>query len=204
MKINHNAPLPPGGAWRWVSPVTGRTLSSRSSARKLIQEILNYQSENGHKVQPPAEIEHDICMQMGLLKPYCRGSETVPTGRTTLKTLSNASKAFSAWLGTGMELAPMEEVERRAATCATCPRNQPLGGCLTCIPELAAEIAQDALVSLQRRSKHHSKLHNCQQCGCRLALKTQLPASATRVEPGQQFPEWCWVPQAAQAGHASS
>lgn len=197
MKISHNAPLPPGGAWSWISPVTGRKLVSRGAARKLVNSVIAYQRENGHEVQTPEQVEHDICMQSGLLKPYCRGSGSVPSGRTTLQTLVNASKAFVAWVNSGMELAPMEEVEARAAICARCPRNQPLGGCSSCLPELAAEVAQDALVSKARRSKHHDKLHNCQQCGCRLALKTQLPDAATTVEEGQQFPEWCWVPAAA-------
>lgn len=197
MKINPNAPVPPGGSWRWVSPVTGRLLASRGAARKLVEEVRGYQSENGHEVQSPEQIEHDICMQMGLMKPYCKGSESVPTGRTTLETLASASKAFLAWVGSGMDLAPMEEVESRAAVCAVCPRNQPLGGCLDCMPEMAAEIAQDAVLSRSRRTKNHARLHNCQQCGCRLTLKTQLPASAIRVEEGQQFPEWCWVPQTA-------
>lgn len=204
MKINHNAPVPPGGAWRWVSPVTGRTLTTRSAARKLIQEVRGYQSENGHEVQTPEQIEHDICMQMGLIKPYCKGSESVPSGRTTLETLASASKAFVAWVSGGMALAPMEQVEARAEICARCPRNQPLGGCMDCIPEVAAQIAQDALVSSERRSKLHSRLHNCQQCGCRLTLKTQLPDAATQVGPKQQFPEWCWVPKAAGQGAVSA
>lgn len=199
MKINHNAPIPPGGSWRWVSPVTGQTLTSRATARKLVQEVINYQTNNQHEVQSPAQIEHDICMQMGLLKPHCRGSEATPVGRTTLRTLSNASKAFLKWVSAGMGLAPMEQVEKRAAICARCPRNQPLGGCTDCMPELAAQIAQDALVKPERRSKQHDRLHNCQQCGCRLTLKTQLPDSAMTLEEGEQYPEWCWMPAAAAA-----
>lgn len=201
MKINPRAAIPPGGVWRWTSE-EGRTLAVRTHPRKLIEAVIGYQTQNHLPVQSAEEIEHAICMQMGLTPPYCSGSGVVPTGRTTLDTLRQASRHAVEFFKNGMELAPMEEVNRRADICAKCPRNQPIGGCTDCMPEVAAELATDAVVNAARRPRSYAKLHNCQQCGCRLALKTQLPDKGILIGPKEQFPEWCWVPAVANSNSA--
>jgi hypothetical protein len=196
MKINPRAAIPPGGVWRWTAP-NGRTLSVRTHPSKLLTAVAGYLAENSLPAMTTEEIEHAVCTQMGLTPPYCVGTDVVPVGRTTLSTLQSARRHAVEFFKNGMELAPMDEVNRRANICSTCPRNQPIGGCLDCMPEMAAEVATDAVVRADRRPTAYAKLHNCQQCGCRLALKTQLPDKGIFIESDQQFPEWCWIPGVA-------
>ena len=190
MTIYHKAPTPPG-QWRWTAPDSGTRLKAHA-ASKLIAAVRSYLHSNGLPEMTTEEIEHDICNQCGLGRPYCKGAVEVPRGTTTLSTLARFATTAKNWITGGLGWAPMEEVNRRANICASCPRNRPMGGCPDCNAELAAVLGTDLIVPKDRRPFAYKKLHNCQQCGCRLTLKTQLPAAAF-VDDTAEYPKNCWM-----------
>lgn len=189
MKINHETPTPPG-KWRWKDPETGTTFRAFDAAG-VVRSVMQFLKNNG-KPATEEEVEDQICRQMGLGPPYCRGSTAVKTGSTTFESLKRFYDTARNWLSSGLALAPMEQVNARAKVCSTCPRNQPVGGCVDCIPELATIKAQDIIVPEDRRPALMGWIHNCQQCGCRLSLKVQLAPEAFKDDKAE-YPEWCWM-----------
>jgi hypothetical protein len=189
MKINHSAPTPPG-KWRWRDPETGKAFFA-FDASGVVRSVMSFLKNNGRPATEE-EVEDQICQQAGLGPPYCRGSKTVKIAGVTLETVGRFFDTVKNWMASGMRMAPMEQVEARAKVCSTCPRNLPMGGCVDCIPELATVKAQDWVVPEDRRPELQPRLHNCQQCGCRLALKVQFATEAYKDDTAE-YPEWCWM-----------
>jgi hypothetical protein len=190
MKINHNAPTP-NGKWRWRDPVTGTYLTN-FSARKLLGAVRGFLSSNSRQPMTDAEIETSICEQMGLKPPYCDSTTATPVVGVTFETITRFFTTAKNWLLGGAELAPMDQVNARAAVCATCPRNVRAGGCSSCDAKLGEIVAMDGILPSGRQPEGMDRLHNCSQCGCRLSLKVQLPLSSY-AEDDAVYPEWCWV-----------
>jgi len=190
MKPNPTAPTP-NGKWRWKDSVTGATIVN-FSAPKLIIAVRVFLANNGRPPLTAEEVGAQICNQMGLMPPYCDEVSAVPPEGVTLEKLGRFFSTFKNWLLDGVKLAPMEEVNRRADICVKCPRNQRAGGCSSCDASLGAIIGQDMVLPEGRFPDKRGQLHNCQQCGCRLSLKIQLPMASFKDDTAK-YPEWCWM-----------
>jgi hypothetical protein len=85
-----------------------------------------------------------------------------------------------------------EEAERRAAICATCPKNtdELVGFCVGCHTRDLLTKMTDFMRS--KRTSYDDKLKTCRECHCRLALKVWVHKSAMQDEE-IQWPEWCWM-----------
>lgn len=89
-------------------------------------------------------------------------------------------------------LVPQEEAERKAAICATCPRNgaESLTLCSGC---WTARFVKDAAESLStRHTSLDHRLRTCELCECRLTLKVHVRAEDMQ-EKGVEWPPWCWM-----------
>lgn len=92
------------------------------------------------------------------------------------------------WVSGGRQLVNQEEAERRAAICATCPKNVELHvACPSCVKldSLIAETKGDRVTSLD------SSLKNCEVCRCYLQTKVWYPTDAI-AKKGLEFPPNCW------------
>jgi hypothetical protein len=113
-------------------------------------------------------------------------------GILSLATLTNFARTMLDWVRGDMKLEPMEVVEERAQICATCPRNAGYGGCQDCrTEEIPVEVKLHMLLA-SRRTTVDEKLKHCRQCGCRIALKIQLPAHAFARDKFE-YPSHCWM-----------
>lgn len=85
-----------------------------------------------------------------------------------------------------------EEAERRAAICATCPKNtdQLVEFCLGCHTRDLLGKMTDFVRS--KRTIYDDKLKNCSACHCRLALKVWMPKEG--MEDSEiAWPSHCWM-----------
>jgi hypothetical protein len=79
----------------------------------------------------------------------------------------SASRAAFEVLKSGLELAPMDEVKRRAEVCLNCPLNQPMQGC-ACAP------LYKLIATLVPEDRKLEGLNVCQVCNCSLLAKVNL------------------------------
>lgn len=140
--------------------------------------VKHRQYRNLHPQQPALvalDIERQICVRLGHDECRPEGGEdkwVARDGRKPGVTMSGVlafSKAALAFIASGAELAPMEEVHRRAAGCRGCPLNQPMTGC-------ACNIFYKALDAAIPRSRKLEGLHVCRACDCSLVAKVNLTA----------------------------
>lgn len=143
------------------------------------------------------EIERQICTRLGYseCKPEGKDDKWVPQdgskpliGMTQMIAFSKAALAFVA---SGGELAPIEEVKRRAAGCLACPLNQPVTGC-------SCGIFYKLVASAVPDSRKIDGLNVCMACHCALQAKVNLTDEQIVVSNDGRKIDWpqlnppCW------------
>lgn len=92
----------------------------------------------------------------------------------------------------GGQKVPQEEAERRAAICATCPKNTHADWCSGCF--LTSLTASAVKMVSGWTTSQDAKLQSCSVCGCRLSLKTHLSLESMRYrELDGLWPDHCWA-----------
>ncbi len=184
--------------WQWVDPVTGRRYK-KSAAAHLIEDIKDVFKANNRGELTTEQVEAMICEQNAYPRPYCLGKKAAPFGTLSLASLTNFITTVRNWVVGGGRLESMEIVEARAQVCVSgapggvpCPHNVATSNCKDCPTEQIPTMVVDMMLSDSRKTTVHDKLVACRQCGCRLPLKIQLPASAFK-DDNFQYPEWCWM-----------
>lgn len=94
--------------------------------------------------------------------------------------------AMKNWLAAGGGLDAAEEAERRAQTCAQCPRNVDVAGCSWCSGVLSASLN---LLAGRTTSVDH-RLKHCDVCGCSNRAAVHFPLAA--ADQSLDYPAWCW------------
>lgn len=98
---------------------------------------------------------------------------------------------LAEWLGKGGIPVDLPHAERRANTCAGCPKNQPLNRRIENTAAEAIRKQEEVRHQVELRTSHDARLHNCGVCSCYLKLKVWVPLANIPEEPG--FPSWCWL-----------
>lgn len=183
--IVNKTTTPPKPGWTYTDPRTGITHSD-NSLYALYPAIAKSWDANG--IEPPPSwksvVNHEMCEQ----NPHIECREVGEAERhMTLDDVYRFANSVKKWAQGGMQFVPKEESERRAAICAKCQYNKPVGICWGCSSALKWVGER---VGWPQTSIDH-ELRGCVLCGCILKLKVHLPLEAIDNN-GINFPIHCW------------
>lgn len=188
---------PPGG-FVYLQTETQATIKGENEDQ-LIDYVVAHRQYKGltptDREAVRKEIERQICVRLGHgdCKPEGKDDKWVPQdgskpviGMTQMIAFSKAAMAFVA---SGGELAPMEEVKRRAAICLRCPLNQPVSGC-------SCGIFYKAIEAAVPRARTIEGLNLCMACSCSLVAKVNLTEEQVVISNDGRKIAWpdqeCW------------
>ena len=193
LKLTDYQTLPPG-EFKWTEPSTGFKVQARSWSQMLRQVHSHRIGNDGCDISEgwEARFEHDYCLQNSLDgTQWCSDEKYyAPDPSRPLHWADIQRFLFSMiqWVAGGRKLVGQDEAERRAAICATCPKNVELHvACPNCVKldSLIAETKGDRVTSLD------SSLKNCEVCRCHNQTSVWFPNESI-AKKGLSFPEWCW------------
>lgn len=189
---------PPGG-WQYFQAETEFTIKGDCWSELIDLVLAHRRYRNLHPQDKPAvelEIQRQMCRKLG--KGECRSEGPqdkwlpLPHEKTmlTMEMVLAFSKAAIAFVASGGELAPMEEVKRRAEICRTCLFNRRLSGC-RCGPFYAL---------LDRTMPKHRRMPDlgvCGPCQCSLSVKVNLTEEQVIASNEGRDIQWpkdqeCW------------
>jgi hypothetical protein len=192
LKLKDKYTTPPGG-WRYTQRESGKLISSPSFP-SLVVAVRQHRMANGYPLQMDMEQE----VEEGACKESPGHCDDMPPDLIPSKlTLSNVF-AFTMTLGEsllkGNPRVDDEEADRRAAVCAGCSDNVPIGGCGGC----NAKTINSAIEKLTRAkpTKLDDKLHTCRYCGCLNKAQIWFPLDILQnhINPKirEALPAHCW------------
>jgi hypothetical protein len=186
--------LIPPGEFRYQQPETGFKIQTRSWSQ-MLQQVHSHRVGNlGCDIQEgwQARLEHDYCLQNSLDgTQWCSDEKYyAPDESRPLHWFDIQRFLFSMiqWVAGGRKLVEQDEAERRAAICATCPKNVDLHvACPSCVKldALIAETKGDRATSLD------ASLRNCEVCRCHNSTAVFFPLESMSNK-GLTFPDFCW------------
>lgn len=218
----------PGGL-KFRQPETGwdssRALPPMPSLRALAQALIQHRKSNPHQLKlngwstvlEQVEDELDvynakICIDHGWTEFVLvnSGEQFSPKPMPPLNQLNRSlaegvaavrvgAKIISSWLGEGGNPVARDEAERRAAICATCPKND-RGDWTRYFTQPASDLIRKQLgmaKDLNLMTSKHAELEICSVCACPLKLKVWTPLvhilkhinEATKAELDPR----CWI-----------
>lgn len=173
--LRHRSTTPPGG-WQFFQKETEFTLKAENEPA-LVELVVKHRQYKNLIRQSPEEVQRDIerqiCTRLGSMECQSEGKDDnwVPRNPerhvVTMSGVLGFSKAAFAFLKSGMALAPLEEVQRRADVCRSCPLNQPMTGC-------ACDGFYKAIEAVVPAERRLPGLHVCRACDCSLVAKVNL------------------------------
>ena len=124
-------------------------------------------------------------------------SDRVVAAAGNVKRAAQGTAVILDWLMSGGQ--PVEQVlaDKRAAVCATCPKNVE-GDWYTVAPATLIKETLEARKDLKLETPSDAQLKSCGVCRCLLKLKAWVPmhyiTAHTKPEIMAEFPaEWCWI-----------
>lgn len=189
---------PPGG-WVYHQAETNFTLKDEN-ADALIKRVVDHRIYRSltptDEESVKAEIGRQICGRLGYAECRPEGKDDKWKPRDGSKPVIGMSqmlafsKAAFAFISSGGELAPIEEVKRRQAMCLACPLSSMVTGC-SCG---AFYKAVDALVPA---SRSNAGLGICLACSCSTNAKTNLTEEQVHISNEGRDIQWpsdtpCW------------
>lgn len=190
---------PPGGFW--FIEQTSHLRIEGDSIGELVGRIVQHRAYTGLRPVDPTEVqleaERQICTRLS--KSECRpeggDDEWTPIvskiGIPNPTQILDFSRVAMEWVARGLDLAPVEEAERRAAICRGCQNNTPLTGC-------KCSIFYKAINKAIPNARRLPGLGVCSACGCSLQAKVNVPGNvlvASNVDRDMDFPSFCWQRQ---------
>ncbi len=195
--LKRRSQQPPGG-FIYRQSETDATIKAENMDR-LVDKVAAHRVYKGltptDRPSVQLDIERQICTRLGRLD--CRKENAddtwVPQDNmrevVTMSGVLAFSKAAIAFLASGGEMAPMEEVKRRAAICRECPLNQPMTGC-------ACNLFYKVLDTTIPADRRVEGMHVCRACNCSLGVKVNLTDAQVRVSNEGRTIDWpdqaCW------------
>lgn len=196
--------------WQYFQKETEFTIKGENEEQLIDFVVKHRQYKNLHPQDRPSvklDIERQICTRLGSAECRPEGPDDnwVPRNPernvVTMSGVLGFSKAAFAFIKSGGQLAPLEEVERRAEICRGCPLNQEMTGC-SCNSFYKTI---EAVVSAERRMRG---LHVCRACDCSLVAKVNLTEDQVRVSNEKRKITWpgskCWQADIMRAEPVSS
>ncbi len=185
--------------WRYFQQETEFTLTG-DNWEELVKAVTDHRVYRNLQPQDKAAVELDIQRQMcrKLGKQECRSEGPqdkwlpLPPEKelVSMDMIMGFSKAAFAFAASGGELAPIEEVKRRAEICRRCIFNEALHGCrCTAFYKLLDKTIQGA--------RRMDGLGVCRVCHCSLVVKANLTDEQVRISNEGRELNWpddqeCW------------
>lgn len=192
LKLIRKNTQPPGG-WRYKHPETG-WWTTGGHFDDLVSKAVQYRKDNHLPVGTNFEddVQHQLCGPLG--PEWCAGAlPALHPGGFTFKALIQGTKTLVDWALNGGQVS-LDEADRRAVVCSTCPMNQDSQGCETCNSEQVADLV--AKMAFKGEIPHGRYLRSCAICQCKLAIKVRVPLDIIqRNMPDDQqnaLPDFCW------------
>lgn len=188
---NKNFPRPVS----WTEP-NGRTITARNIG-ELFRSLRAIRERDGGDLEPGwmLRFQDELCSIPGnetlCLQVDDRESDVENIRHVNRDDVTRFLGTLRHFIANGGQLVDRAKAERRAAICASCPRNVPIKGCMGCsglIPKIM-KLTQGAKTTLD------NKLMGCAVCGCQLKAKVHMPNEVIESDDtgGLEFPEWCWM-----------
>jgi len=186
LKLVHRDTNPPGG-WSYYQEET-KTWITQGDYLRLVSAVERHRREHNIPIGPlfEEEIEHQIASRPESHSMPVEVPEVLPSRRTTMDDVERFVTTAYKWLHSGGTFVPIDEAERRASICATCPENANVRGCSWCRHTLNA---MNKHFARQTTSKD-GLLRACAVCGCELKVAVHIPVGDP--EPGLAYPPHCW------------
>lgn len=171
----HNE-TPPGG-WTYFQRETEFTIKGENEQQLIDLVVAHREYRNLYPKDRESvrlDIERQICTRLGNLECKAEGKDDkwVPQNPVrnvvTMSMMLSFSKTAMAFAASGMQLATMEEAQRRAKMCNDCPLATPVAGCSCGTFYKAIE----AVLPAERRFGQEKKV--CMVCNCSVAVKMNL------------------------------
>lgn len=190
---------PPGG-FVYFQRETEFTLRGENEHQLIDLVVAHRKYRNLHPQDREAvrlDIERQICTRLGYneCRPEGKDDKWKPQDNTKpvigMSQMLAFSKAAFAFLSSGAEMAPIEEVKRRQAICLGCPLSSLVSGC-------SCGIFYKAVAALVPASRSNPKLGICLACSCSTAAKSNLTEEQVHASNEGRNIQWpsieprCW------------
>jgi hypothetical protein len=183
---NPESSPPPGGWYYFLDFARPDTRVSGYSPPEVFAQVKTWRQNNG-RFTTDAELDAELWAFWCGLQPQRCGQTGPPTSIQPhvvgwADVASFARMAVESLFG---GLVEQQEADRRAAICAECPLNQPLGDCPKCretVGWLREKIAG-------RSTRLDNRLNACSICGCDLkaAVHVRLDVQQRDLTPAQRL-----------------
>jgi hypothetical protein len=133
------------------------------------------------------QVIHDMCL---LTKGDCV-DKSVVVREISWNDFEQFSHVFTRFIESGGQLVDVEEAERRASICVSCPKNVPLKGiCGVC----AGLMTWSVKLAGGLKTSHDENLFACGVCGCSNRLSVFAPIEILKDDRfvPEAFPLRCW------------
>lgn len=105
---------------------------------------------------------------------------------------ANGAVIVTQWLGSGGKAVAASQAQKRADICNECPRNNQTVRAAGLIAEkIKAQL--EIKNGLSMRVSGEKRLGTCDVCMCHLRLKVWIPIERIMPQPGDEFPDSCWI-----------
>lgn len=209
--------IPPGG-WQWYQPQTKWNMPNPISITlgQATDLLIAHRKANPQFDLPIGffEVKNEILaytrarLKIPDIPSYPEWHPQHPA--TAVDVADRAAKTAAGvrlvvdWLGTGLQPVTKDLAEKRAVTCATCPKNQ-TGDLWQRLEAVAAEQLR-RLISIkgdmQLATSTDSVLKTCVACDCHLPLKVWAPIKHvlknTKQSVKEQLDPRCWILKEAE------
>lgn len=180
MKLKTYNEAPPGG-WKYLQAETNHWMGG-VTFQSLVMKVAAHRGNNGIVSENlAADVEDQICQRMDPKdqRKRCVTGKRLPS-HVSWHEVEAFLKTTGQFLVGGGVPVPQEEAERRAAICADCPLNIPMGGCSAC--KVTVDVFRGTI--LKRATSVDAKLKNCGVCKCENHAQVHIPIEALRAGTG--------------------
>jgi len=210
----------PGG-WKYYQPEIKFEARQHMSFQGLVQALIYARAANPHLVQKHGwSLDYDtvanevdawnakVAAEFGWTEYYTDGEPTggnrqpfhqPPQNRPGPLQVAAGAKPVVEWLMSGAEAVPMEQANKRAEICVTCPLNEK-GDWKRWFTVPVAEAIMTALhsrKSMKLATAFDESIFLCGACACPLKLMVHFPIErkmkALKRDTFDQMPDFCWV-----------
>ena len=208
----------PGG-FSFYEPSTKWTPAPFSSLDSITQQLLSHRQgqpylaqKNGWPMDRETIYQEVVqwnvakCVAMGWTDYLIGGAEqpapfTPPTHppRRVLRNVAGGLETLVEWISDGAEAVAPELANKRAATCAVCPKNKPGGweSFFTVPVSNAIRKALDKRKDYNLSTPSDDKLFVCEACLCPIPLKVHVPLVRILAKMShvtiEELHESCWI-----------
>lgn len=160
--------------------------------------VVKHRKGNGYPPVTEAEVEDQLCQQIG--PAYCQqeqpGNFRFVNTRLKWRDIVEGTKAYISLIASGFQTVSQDEADRRAAICSGCFLKVTPQGCGSCVKMARLIVTHIA----GKKTAHEDKIANlaCAPCKCPLTSVVWFPMpllekpEVDSAEKQKAYPDFCW------------